>query len=299
MLEGMPQIGASPALKNGKMEKQPPSPQDEITLLRQQLLESEKLASLGQLSAGIAHEIKNPLNFINNFAKLTRGLLDELTDILNPFQSALSPEDRSYLEEVLGDMRSNLEKIDEHGHRAESIISGMLLQARGRSGVLMPTDVNSLLAEYLNLAYHALRAQNSSFNIKMEASYDPAIGKINAVPQDLSRVFLNLINNACYATNEKKKLLGDAYAPVLSVSTHNEDEAVSILIRDNGTGIPDAVRDKLFTRFFTTKPAGEGTGLGLSISREIIENQHHGQLSLSTKEGEFTEFKIVIPKNLK
>ncbi len=279
------------------MEENKASLESELVNLRQQLLESEKMASLGQLSAGIAHEIKNPLNFINNFAKLSIGLIDELQDILNKYSSSASPDDQAYLEEVMTDIRSNLHKIDEHGQRAERIITGMLLHARGKSGEFIPTDVNSLLGEYLNLAYHALRARDLSFNIRMETDYDPAIGRIDVVPQDLSRVFLNLINNACYATNEKKKQLGDTYFPVLSVKTKKRNDTVEINIRDNGTGIPESVRQKLFTRFFTTKPAGEGTGLGLSLSRDIIENIHHGTLTLQSEEGIFTEFVITIPIN--
>ncbi|HQO49933.1 MAG TPA: ATP-binding protein [Bacteroidales bacterium] len=277
------------------MEENNLSLNSELINLRKQLLESEKMASLGQLSAGIAHEIKNPLNFINNFSKLTIGLIDELQEIIDKISANLTEDDNSYLSEVMADIRSNLQKIDEHGQRAERIITGMLLHSRGKSGELIPTDINSLLAEYLNLAYHAIRARDVSFNIRIETAYDDSIGKINVVPQDLSRVFLNLINNACYATNEKKKQLGDAYFPLLTVKTKKIEQYVEISITDNGIGMSAAVREKLFTAFFTTKPPGEGTGLGLKISHDIIVNTHKGTIGVKSEEGLFTEFLISIP----
>lgn len=190
-------------------------------------------------------------------------------------------------------------KINEHGKRADSIIRGMLLHSRGKAGELQPTDINAILAEYVNLAYHGLRAHDSSFNIKIESSYDPEVGKINAIPQDLSRVFLNLINNACYSTNEKKKQLKDSYFPVLTIITRRMNEVVEIHIKDNGFGMSPEVKEKIFQAFFTTKPAGEGTGLGLSLSHDIIVNQHHGSLRVESDPGEFAEFIISIPVNLK
>lgn len=271
----------------------------ELAAARQQLIESEKMAGLGQLAAGIAHEIKNPLNFVNNFAELSVDLIRELNEELNQLSDKIPEKDLDYLKEILEDIRSNASKIKEHGQRADSIIKGMLLHARGKAGEFQPSDINQILAEYLNLAYHGMRAQDQSFNIKIESNYDPDIGKINAVPQDLSRVFLNLINNACYATNQKKKVLKEAYFPVLSIKTENFPDHIEIRIRDNGTGIPDEVKQKIFSPFFTTKPAGEGTGLGLSLSLDIIRKQHQGEMSVVSEEGEFAEFIITLPKNLK
>ncbi len=232
------------------------------------------MASLGQLTAGIAHEIKNPLNFVNNFAELTVDLTKELTEEIDHLKDKLDQKDVDYFMEIVGDIASNAVKINEHGKRADSIVKGMLLHSRGKAGEVQPTDVNALLAEYVNLGYHGMRAQDSSFNLKIEADYDPSIGMINAVPQDLSRVFLNIINNSCYATNLKKKELKDAYFPILEVRTKSLDKKVEIRIKDNGTGIPQDILDKVFNPFFTTKPAGQGTGLGLSLSFDIIVQEH-------------------------
>ncbi len=260
-----------------------------------QLIQSEKMASLGQLTAGIAHEIKNPLNFVNNFSELSGELTAELLEELKKMSAQIDPADFDYLTGIIGDIDGNVRKINEHGKRADSIIRGMLLHSRGKSGERQPTDLNALLSEYVNLGYHGLRATDSSFNIKIETDYDPAIGKIDVVPQDLSRVFLNMVNNACYATIQKKKELKEAYFPILTVSTKREANSVVIRIRDNGKGIPETVRDKIFNPFFTTKPAGSGTGLGLSISYDIVVQEHNGTISVDSKEGEFTEFKITIP----
>lgn len=271
----------------------------ELQAAQKQLIESEKMASLGQLAAGIAHEIKNPLNFVNNFAELSLELISELETEIQRVKEHPEKADPDYLLEILQDIRSNALKINEHGKRADSIIRGMLLHSRGKAGELQPTDINALLAEYANLAYHGLRAHDSSFNIKIESSYDPEAGKINAIQQDLSRVFLNLINNACYSTNEKKKQLKDAYFPVLSITTKRLNDVIEIHIKDNGFGITPEVKEKIFQAFFTTKPAGEGTGLGLSLSHDIIVNQHHGTLRVESQPGEFAEFIITIPVNLK
>jgi len=272
--------------------------EDELVASRKQLLESEKMASLGQLSAGIAHEIKNPLNFINNFAMLSVDLSAELSEEFDKLSSEMNQNDKEYLAEIIQDLQSNMLKIKEHGQRAESIIKGMLLHSRGKSGEFIPTDINALLAEYVNLGYHGMRAQDVSFNIKIESAYDQTIGRIQVVPQNLSRVFLNIINNACYATNEKKTKLKDAYFPTLSVQTKNSENEIEIRIRDNGPGIPQGVIDKVFNPFFTTKPPGQGTGLGLSLSYEIIVKEHHGQMQVESQEGEYAEFVIKIPKNL-
>ena len=269
---------------------------NELKAAQAQLVQSEKMASLGQLTAGIAHEIKNPLNFVNNFAELTVDLTKELAEEIDHLKDKLDQKDVDYFMEIVGDIASNATKINEHGKRADSIVKGMLLHSRGKAGEVQPTDVNALLAEYVNLGYHGMRAQDSSFNLKIESDYDSSIGMINAVPQDLSRVFLNIINNSCYATNQKKKELKDAYFPILEVHTKNLDKKVEIRIRDNGTGIPQDVLDKVFNPFFTTKPAGQGTGLGLSLSFDIVVQEHKGEMRVDSKEGEYTEFVIIIPK---
>lgn len=262
-----------------------------------QLIQAEKLASLGQLTAGIAHEIKNPLNFVNNFAELSKDLVLEVEEELDRIGDSIDPKSKDYILEVLSDLKTNNQKINEHGKRADSIIRGMLLHSRGKSGEKQKTDLNALLLEYVNLGFHGMRAQDSSFNIKIESDYDQTIGQISVVPQDLSRVFLNMVNNSCYSTHEKKKRLKDAYSPVLSVSTKNLGSTVEVKIRDNGEGIPQHIVDKIFNPFFTTKPTGAGTGLGLSLSYDIIVQQHNGEVKVFTEQGEFAEFVITLPKN--
>lgn len=262
-----------------------------------QLIQSEKMASLGQLTAGIAHEIKNPLNFINNFSELTAELATELKEEFDKLSDKILPNDREYLQGITDDISSNALKISEHGKRADRIIKGMLLHSRGRAGDKQPADINAMLAEAFNLGYHSMRAQDKNFNIKIETDYDSTIEMMNIIPQDISRVFLNIINNACYSTHEKKKKLKDSYNPVLQIRTVNSDKNVIIHIRDNGTGIPQELLDKIFNPFFTTKPAGQGTGLGLSLSFDIIAHEHQGELKVDTKEGEYAEFIIILPKN--
>lgn len=261
-----------------------------------QLVQSEKMASLGQLTAGIAHEIKNPLNFVNNFSELSVELTREILEELDKLSGHLEPRDMEYLTGIINDLQGNVKKINEHGKRADSIIRGMLLHSRGKSGERQPTDINTLLAEYVNLGYHGMRATDNTFNIKLESDYDPSLGMISVVPQDISRVFLNMINNACYATAQKKKELKDSYFPLLKVSTKDLGDTVEIRIRDNGKGMPAEVAEKVFNPFFTTKPAGSGTGLGLSISFDIIVQQHRGQLRVESVEGEYAEFIIILPK---
>jgi signal transduction histidine kinase len=262
-----------------------------------QLVLSEKMASLGQLTAGIAHEIKNPLNFVNNFAALSNDLMNELKETLANKNDVLDEETKTTIGELLSDLQQNVTKINEHGKRADSIVRGMLLHSRGKTGERQPTDVNALLAEYTNLAYHGLRAQDSSFNIKIDTKFDATIGNVNVVPQDLSRVFLNIINNGCYSAHDKKKHSADGFAPTIRVSSRNAGEKFEVRIWDNGGGIPQSVLDKIFNPFFTTKPAGAGTGLGLSMSYDIITQEHKGEIKVNTKEGEFAEFIIMIPKN--
>lgn len=287
------------ALENAMSYEKITRANNELKEAQAQLVQAEKMASLGQLTAGIAHEIKNPLNFVNNFAELTVDLAKELKEEIDKFTGTLSQNDIDYLDEIIGDINSNAKKINEHGKRADSIVKGMLLHSRGKAGDIQPTDINAVLAEYVNLGYHGMRAQDNTFNLKIETDYDSEIGLINVVPQDISRVFLNIINNACYATNQKKKELKEAYFPILKISTKNMQDGVEIRIRDNGTGIPQDVLDKVFNPFFTTKPAGQGTGLGLSLSFDIVVQEHKGEMKVESEIGEFAEFIIIIPKNLK
>lgn len=262
-----------------------------------QLILSEKMASLGQLTAGIAHEIKNPLNFITNFSVLSQDLTKDLRKELVAERDRVDPKRAKEIEDLLNDLEQNVSKINDHGKRADSIVRGMLLHSRGKSGERQETDLNALLAEYTNLAYHGMRAQDQSFNVKIETDFDPSVGKVSVVPQDLSRAFLNIVNNACYAANDRKKSSKNGFSPVVRVSARNLQEGIEIRIRDNGNGIPDSIREKIFNPFFTTKPAGAGTGLGLSLSYDIITQEHKGEIRVDTKEGEYTEFVITIPRN--
>lgn len=269
---------------------------DDLKEAQKQLVLSEKMASLGQLTAGIAHEIKNPLNFVTNFATLSNDLMKELEVEFEKHKEKFESESATNVEELIRDLRQNVSKINEHGKRADSIVRGMLLHSRGRSGERQMTDINALLAEYANLAYHGLRAQDASFNIKIETDFDQSIGSVNVVPQDLSRVFLNIINNGCYSANDKKKHAGNGFAPTIRVSSRNRPDSFQVIIRDNGNGIPKNILDKIYNPFFTTKPAGAGTGLGLSLSYDIITQEHKGTVEVKTAEGEFAEFIITIPK---
>jgi ligand-binding sensor domain-containing protein/signal transduction histidine kinase len=261
-----------------------------------QLILSEKMASLGQLTAGIAHEIKNPLNFITNFSLLSHDLARDLRRELVVERDRVDPKRAEEISHLLTDLEENVGRIIEHGKRADSIVRGMLLHSKGKSGEWQETDLNALLAEYTNLAYHGMRAQDQSFNVRIETEFDPSIGKVKLVPQDLSRAILNIVNNACYAAYEKKKALKDGFSPVVRVSAKNLAEGIEIRIRDNGDGIPESIREKIFNPFFTTKPAGVGTGLGLSISYDIITQEHRGEIRVNTREGEYTEFVITIPR---
>lgn len=253
-----------------------------------QLTQAEKMASLGELTAGIAHEIQNPLNFVNNFSETTEELVKELEDVL---QSGQYDEATVIIEEI----KQNLQKIFHHGKRADSIVKGMLQHSRKNDGQRMPTDINSLVDEYLRLSYHGMRARDKSFNANLQTRFDERIGQIDVVPQDIGRVLLNLFNNAFYAVSEKKKTAGDDYDPTITVLTRLDENKVKIRVKDNGTGIPQAVMGKIFQPFFTTKPAGSGTGLGLSLSQDIVK-EHGGELKLKSIEGEETEFTIVLNK---
>ena len=270
---------------------------DNLKETQNQLVLSEKMASLGQLTAGIAHEIKNPLNFITNFAALSGDLTRDLRQELAAERDRVDKARAVEIEGILSDLETNVEKINQHGKRADSIVRGMLLHSRGKAGERQETDLNALLVEYTNLAYHGMRAQDHTFNVKLETDLDPSIGKISVVPQDLSRAFLNIVNNACYAANDRRKTATNGFNPVVRVTARNAAESVEIRVRDNGSGIPQSILKKIFNPFFTTKPAGAGTGLGLSLSYDIITQEHKGYIKVDTKEGEFTEFIIVIPRN--
>jgi len=252
-----------------------------------QLIQSEKMASLGELTAGIAHEIQNPLNFVNNFSEVNKELLLEMKDEI----------DKANLQEVksiANDVIDNEEKINHHGKRADAIVKGMLQHSRSSSGVKEPTDINALCDEYLRLSYHGLRAKDKSFNANFKTDFDESIEKINIIPQDIGRVILNLLTNAFYAVNEKKKQQPEGYEPTVSVSTKKVSDKVEVKVEDNGNGIPQKVLDKIFQPFFTTKPTGQGTGLGLSLSYDIIK-AHGGELKVETKVGEGAEFIIHLP----
>jgi signal transduction histidine kinase len=271
---------------------------DELRTAQDRLVQTEKLASLGQLTAGIAHEIKNPLNFVNNFSSLSAELIDELNDVLKP--AALDDKTREEIDELTHMLKSNLEKVVQHGKRADSIVKNMLLHSREGSGEHRPADINAIVEESLNLAYHGARAEKSGFNITLRRDFDPAAGMIDLYPQEITRVFLNLISNGFYAANKRKETGKEAgepdFEPTLSAATKSLGNKVEIRIRDNGTGIPREVKEKMFNPFFTTKPAGEGTGLGLSMSHDIIVKQHGGKIDVATEPGVFTEFVITLPR---
>jgi two-component system, NtrC family, sensor kinase len=269
----------------------------ELKLAQANLIQSEKMASLGQLTAGIAHEIKNPLNFVNNFAGLSVELLDELKEAAGPAIESLDADTRAEIDETVEMLTGNLEKIAEHGRRADGIVRSMLEHSRGASGERRPVDLNALIEEALNLAYHGARAQDQSFNITLERDFASAIAPIELVPQDVTRVFLNLFGNGFYAATKRAREGGNgAFKPALRVTTRELGDAVEVLVRDNGTGIPAEIKDKLFQPFFTTKPTGEGTGLGLSISYDIVTQQHGGTIAVDSEPGEFTQFTVRLPR---
>ncbi|HRI22194.1 MAG TPA: ATP-binding protein, partial [Panacibacter sp.] len=259
----------------------------ELKSTQSQLIQSEKMASLGELTAGIAHEIQNPLNFVNNFSEVNKEMIAELKEEI----------DKGNYDEVkiiADDIEANEEKINHHGKRADAIVKGMLQHSRTSTGKKEPADINALCDEYLRLAYHGLRAKEKDFNATMKKEFDEAIGNINLIPQDIGRVLLNLYNNAFYAVSEKKKQQTENYEPTVSVKTKKLDGKIEISVKDNGNGIPQKVVDKIFQPFFTTKPTGQGTGLGLSLSYDIIK-AHGGEIKVETKEGEGTTFIIQLP----
>src|SRR5512139_3891533 len=268
---------------------------EELRTTQDRLVQTEKLASLGALTAGIAHEIKNPLNFVNNFSAVSIELIDELREALAG--AGLDAKLRAEISEIADMLQGNLDKVVQHGKRADSIVKNMLLHSRQGSGEHRPVDINSVVEESLNLAYHGARAEKQGFNITLEKSFDPAAGEVDLFPQEITRVLLNLISNGFYAaTKRKAEVNGGDYEPILAAATRNLGDSVEIKIRDNGTGIPPEVKERMFNPFFTTKPAGEGTGLGLSISHDIIVKQHCGSIEVDTAPGEYTEFRIVLPR---
>jgi two-component system NtrC family sensor kinase len=259
------------------------------------LVQTEKLASLGQLTAGIAHEIKNPLNFVNNFSAVSVELIDELREALEGVH--LDSKLRAGISEIADTLQGNLDKVVQHGKRADAIVKNMLLHSRQGSGEHRPVDINALVNESLNLAYHGARAEKQGFKITMERSLDPAAGEIDVFPQEITRALLNLISNGFYAaTKHKEQDKSDRFEPSLMAATKNLGDKVEIRIRDNGVGIPPEVKEKMFNPFFTTKPAGEGTGLGLSITHDIIVKQHSGSIEADTQPGEFTEIRVILPR---
>jgi signal transduction histidine kinase len=260
---------------------------DELRNTQQQLIQSEKMASLGELTAGIAHEIQNPLNFVNNFSEINKELIEELVQ-------AAGKGDLEEIRAISGDIRENSEKINHHGKRADSIVKGMLQHSRANSGQKEPTNINAICDEFLRLAYHGLRAKDKSFNANFETHFDPLVPPVQAVPQDLGRVLLNLYNNAFYAVNEKAKQEKAGYMPTVTVTTKYISGKVQIQVCDNGNGIPPAIAGKIFQPFFTTKPSGQGTGLGLSMSYDIITKGHDGEIRADAGEGTGTCFTILL-----
>ncbi len=268
---------------------------EELRAAQDRLVQTEKLASLGQLTAGIAHEIKNPLNFVNNFSTLSVELIDELQEELAKVK--IDGAAREEIADLATTLKGNLDKIAQHGKRADSIVKNMLLHSREGSGEHRPVDINALVEESLNLAYHGARAEKQGFNIALERAFDPAAGEVDLYPQEVTRVLLNLISNGFYAaTKRRAQADGESFEPTLAAATKSLGDRVEIRIRDNGTGIPPEIKEKMFNPFFTTKPAGEGTGLGLSISHDIIVKQHSGSIAVDTEPGKFTEFTIVLPR---
>jgi two-component system NtrC family sensor kinase len=268
---------------------------EDLRTTQDRLVQTQKLASLGQLTAGIAHEIKNPLNFVNNFSGVSSELIDELQETLKG--ASLDDKIRREITELADTLRDNLDKIVQHGKRADAIVKNMLLHSREGSGEHRLVDANALVEESLNLAYHGARAEDQRFKISLERSLDPTAGQVDVFPQEITRALLNLISNGFYAaTKRKEQDNGDGYEPTLTASTKNLGDRVEIRIRDNGTGVSPEVREKMFNPFFTTKPAGEGTGLGLSISHDIIVKQHSGSIEVDSQPGEFTEVRIILPR---
>lgn len=267
----------------------------ELETLRQQLKDQEKLASLGMLSAGIAHEIQNPLNFVINFSKMSFKLLKDLNDIIEDNEDKIDEADREELDDIVTDLRENLGKIVEHGERAISIIRGILMMSRGKEGEFIPVDICRSVKEYVWLSYHAMRANYKGFNISIHEEYQEDMPMLQVIPQDFNRAVLNVMNNACYAVWKRSQTADSDYKPEVSVQVKSDGNNMVISIADNGEGMTDEVKQRLFENFFTTKPVGQGTGLGMAIVQDIIENKHQGRLSFESKENEGTTFTFTIP----
>ncbi|MBT3384895.1 MAG: two-component sensor histidine kinase [Prolixibacteraceae bacterium] len=286
--------------KDQSLKKEQDITGSELKDLQQRFIESDKLASVGRLTAGILHEIKNPLNFVNNFTKLSLELLAELKELMEDINETKDKDIITDIEDVSSMLESNLKRILENGERAQRIIFTMLDQVHEKQEtVFEPTDINKLVDEFAKLAYHGVRGTNKEFNMTFKTDYDPAIDKVNVGVQEISRVIINIVNNACYALNEKKSTMKNSFSPEISLKTKKHKDFVEIIIRDNGTGMPKSVIDKIFKPFFTTKPKGQGTGLGLSLSYEIITKIHNGKIRISSVKNEFTEFALDIPTSLK
>lgn len=268
---------------------------NETEQLRQQLEKQEKLASLGLLSAGIAHELKNPLDFVINYSKVSTSLMDELIDLVKKNADKFSDDDRDDVDSIVGLLKDNMGKIADNGERAVSIVQSILLVSRGKENEYVPTDVCKIVKEYVHLSYHAMRANHPGFNSDIHEQYEEGLPLMMVIPQDLSRAVLNIMNNAFYAVWHKQQSEGEAYEPAVDVRVWTEENHLMISFRDNGEGMTDEVKQRLFENFFTTKPIGQGTGLGMSITRDIIENKHGGKITFDSTLGEGTTFKFTIP----
>ena len=284
------------------MEQDIANLKQQVEHLERQLHKQEKMASLGLLSAGIAHEIQNPLNFVINFSKMSVKLLNDLEEIVEDCADKLDEDDAADMQDIADDLKENLAKIQEHGERAISIIRGILLHSRGKAGEFLPTDVGQLVHEYVWLSYHAMRANDKSFNIAIQEDIQEGMPKLMVIPQDLSRAVLNVMNNACYTVKERAGKEGADYVPTIAVKVAlQQEEGQNILridLKDNGMGMSKELQEKIFDNFFTTKPAGQGTGLGMGITREIITHNHGGQLLLSSEAGVGTTFSFIIPAKI-
>jgi len=268
---------------------------EQIEQFKEQLKKQEKLASLGLLSAGIAHEIQNPLNFVINFSKMSETLLNDLTEIVEGYKDKFKEDDREDLEDIVADLQENMAKIAEHGERAITIIQGILLVSRGKEGARMPTNVVDIVKEYVWLSYHSMRAKNKGFNVSIHEDYEQGLPKAMAIPQDLSRAVLNLTNNAFYAVWEKQQRGDEDYHPEITVKVYAQEDEICVSIADNGVGMTEEVKQRLYENFFTTKPIGQGTGLGMGITRNIIVNNHGGRLTFDSEEGQGATFTFYIP----
>ena len=282
-------------MKGEKVKEKKWKDMEQIEQLQEQLKKQEKLASLGMISAGIAHEIQNPLNFVINFSKMSDKLLSDLTEIVEDNEDKLPEADREDLDDIIADLKENMAKIVEHGERAISIIRGILLVSRGKDNEFIPSDVCKIVKEYVWLSYHAMRANYKNFNLCIHEHYEENMPMMMVIPQDLSRAVLNVMNNACYAVWHKSQAAPDGYMPEVNISVSMNDGKMIISIADNGEGMSEEVKQHLYENFFTTKPIGQGTGLGMSIILDIIENKHGGKVAFHSQQGEGTTFTFTLP----